>query len=73
MCTQGNECIVLRHGHRLVYSDNTMFQAVCNSLALTMEPSAPSPEYQDAVDVLKEQERQIRELQDEIKRKKNWT
>ena len=34
-----------------------------------MEPSAPSPEYLDAVDVLKEQEQQIRELQNEIKSK----
>ena len=39
------------------------------SLALRMEPSAPSPEYLDAVDVLKEQEQQIRELQNEIKSK----
>ena len=34
-----------------------------------MEPSAPSPEYFDAVDVLKEQQQQIRELQNEIKSK----
>ena len=31
-----------------------------------MEPLVPGPEYFDAVDVLKEQEQQIRELQNEI-------
>ena len=38
-------------------------------MALRIEPSAASPEYLDTVDVLKEQEQQIRELQDEIKSK----
>ena len=63
----------LRHGRRLYTLTNTICSkhnpTIRNSLGLTMEPSAPSPEYLDAVDVLKEQERQIRELQDKIKSK----
>jgi len=34
-----------------------------------MDSSGPSPEYLDTVDVVKEQARQIRELQDKIKSK----